>query len=175
MNDPILYHILNLASYGRWSRFFRGYPNPPKTSGSRYGLKLKPLGKFSVIRQKGQSQNGCFKKTKRQIFRKTNMPYSLIHKRTSVHFKLPSYHEHLPETLFTTGTCYHFNNLNGEMQCSWKSILVYEKNIFHKIKTVKIFVCISDNVIHLLCLSGADLRSIHFIDMTSLFPSFTKH
>ena len=54
----------------------------------------------------------------RQIFRKTNMPYSLIHKRTSVHFKLPSYHEHLPETLFTTGTCYHFNNLNGEMQCS---------------------------------------------------------
>ena len=40
-----------------------------------------PSNKSSVIRQKGKSQNGCFKKTKRQIFRKTNISYPLIRKR----------------------------------------------------------------------------------------------
>ena len=44
-----------------------------------------------------------------------------------------------------------------------------KKIYIHKIKTVKIFVCISDNVIHLLTSSGAGLQSIYFIDMTSLF------
>ena len=41
------------------------------TSGSYSGLSL-------VIRQKGESQNVCFKKTTRQIFRKTNIFYPLI-------------------------------------------------------------------------------------------------
>ena len=37
----------------------------------------------SVIRQKGESQNGCFKKNKaRQIFRKTNISYPQIRTRT---------------------------------------------------------------------------------------------
>ena len=31
----------------------------------------------SVIGQKGESQNGCFKKTKRQISRKANISYPL--------------------------------------------------------------------------------------------------
>ena len=37
-----------------------------------------PSNKSSVVRQKGKSQNGCFKKTKRQIFRKTNISYPQI-------------------------------------------------------------------------------------------------
>ena len=40
----------------------------------------------SVIRQKGESQNGCFQKTKaRQIFRKTNISYPLIRTRASAY------------------------------------------------------------------------------------------
>ena len=39
--------------------------------------------KSSVIRQKGESQNGCFKKDKaRQNFRKTNISYPLTRTRT---------------------------------------------------------------------------------------------
>ena len=35
--------------------------------------------KSSVIRQKGESQNGCFKKKQaNKIFRKTNIPHPLI-------------------------------------------------------------------------------------------------
>ena len=36
----------------------------------------------SVIRQKGESQNGCFKKAKHAKFRKTNISYPLGHTRT---------------------------------------------------------------------------------------------
>ena len=39
-----------------------------------------PIINSSVIREKDESQNGCCKKTKRQIFRKTNISYLLIHK-----------------------------------------------------------------------------------------------
>ena len=35
----------------------------------------------SVIRQKGESQNGCYKKTKHAKFSETNISYSLIHTR----------------------------------------------------------------------------------------------
>ena len=38
---------------------------------------------LSVLRQMGESQNGCFKKKKtRQILQKTNIPYPLIRTRT---------------------------------------------------------------------------------------------
>ena len=39
---------------------------------------------WSVIRQKGESQNGCFKKTARQIFWKTDISYSLPDRHTYV-------------------------------------------------------------------------------------------
>ena len=40
---------------------------------------------LSVLRQMGESQNGCFKKKTRQILQKTNIPYPLIRTRTGAY------------------------------------------------------------------------------------------
>ena len=59
-----------------------------------------------VIRQKGKSQNGCFKKNKaRQIFRKRNISYPLIHTWTFVFRKMFVFQK-IWCALFSSNTCF---------------------------------------------------------------------
>ena len=82
----------------------------------------------TIIRQKGESQNGCFKKNKaRQIFRKTNISYPLIRTHTwesgvlcflvtpILRFALlPYYRRYDLSYLFTT-----YCTLQTKIQFSW--------------------------------------------------------
>ena len=68
---------------------------------------------LSVIRQKGEAQNGCFKKTKRVRFsEKRNLSYPLI--RTHTWFAAFRYHEVFSITRKLLKICFHgsFHEIN---------------------------------------------------------------
>ena len=88
---------------------------------------LRIIGKSSVIRQKGESQNGRFKKTKQaKTFRKTNISYPLIRTQT---MKYP-WRATLWKVGSITGALWKF------LKFSWKKpTVIYDTQYFRYIKT----------------------------------------
>ena len=75
--------------------------------------------KSGVIRQKIESQNGMFQESKaRQIFRKTNISYPLIRKRTSILLFEKFGVLCFPETLILRFSLLPYYRQNGRTKCN---------------------------------------------------------
>ena len=59
------------------------------------------LANSLIIKQKGESQNGCYKKIAHQIFRETNISYCLIHTPLSAYQGLRNVFQKIWRALFS--------------------------------------------------------------------------
>ena len=99
----------------------------------------------SVIKQKGESQNGCFEKTKHaQIFRKTNIYYPLIRTSTQAYqgVKNVRFSENLMCLVFLKHSFCdsHFCLITDDFKVAWKKWRKFFWYIENQNKVVKVFV-----------------------------------